>query len=63
LEVGKKADFFTLKLSLSPAGQVINDRDDFGDFLEEWKPDNSYRGGDTLPYDVLRDVAKEYKGL
>jgi len=41
----------------------INDRDDFGDFLEEWKPDNGYRGGDTLPYDVLRDVAKEYKGL
>lgn len=41
----------------------INDRDDFGDFLEEWKPDNSYRGGDTLPYDVLRDVAKGYKGL
>ncbi|WP_444902555.1 RHS repeat-associated core domain-containing protein [Microbulbifer sp. SSSA007] len=41
----------------------IDDRDDFGDFLEEWKPDNGYRGGDTLPYDVLRDVAKEYKGI
>jgi uncharacterized protein RhaS with RHS repeats len=41
----------------------ITDRDDFGDYLEEWKPDNGYSGGDTLPYEVLRDVAKEYKGF
>ncbi|MDX5297971.1 MAG: hypothetical protein LPK85_03365, partial [Gammaproteobacteria bacterium] len=41
----------------------IEDRDAFGDFLEEWKPDNGYRGGDTLPYDLLREVAKEYLGV
>ena len=41
----------------------IKDRNDFGEFLEEWKPDSGYRGGDSLPYEVLRQVAKEYKGL
>ena len=40
----------------------IDDRQDFGDFLAEWKPDNGYKGGDTLPYDVLREVAKQYRG-
>ncbi|MEW4368022.1 RHS repeat domain-containing protein, partial [Aliikangiella maris] len=41
----------------------IDDRRDFGDYLEEWKIDNGYTGGDSLPYEVLRGVAKEYMGL
>ncbi len=42
----------------------IKDREDFGEFLErEYKPDNGYRGGDTMSYDELREAARQYKGL
>jgi RHS repeat-associated protein len=39
----------------------IPDRDDFGDYLErEYKPDNGFRGNDTMSYDDLRDAAETY---
>jgi hypothetical protein len=42
---------------------------DLSTFAKQWvsglrgKEDNGYSGGDSLPYDVLKEVATEYAGL